>query len=92
MGRASGDCSERIPDAVRQAPRISSERLLDLPAVDALLEPQADLLARREKIVVALSAWGEVNDPHALIAVAMTAGVGRRLVERLEAISTTPRP
>jgi len=68
------------------------QRLLDLPAVDPLLEPTADLLTRREEIVVALAARREVDDPHALVAVAVTASISGRLVERLEAISTTPRP
>ena len=76
----------------RPAGRALSERLLDLPPVDSFLEPTADLLTRRKEIVVAPAARREVDDPDALVAIAMTACIGGRLVEGPQAIALPPQP
>jgi len=63
---------------------------VDVAAVDAGLEAAADVLARREQRVVADAPGRELHDPHRLVPIPMTAGVGSRLIERPQAIVLPP--
>src|SRR5262245_55675310 len=91
MGRGGPDCSEGGA-AVRRSPPCRSERLLGLAGVDQLFEPAADLLACREEIVVAPPAGREMHDANTVVALAVTASVGGRLVEGPEAVDVAPQP
>jgi hypothetical protein len=68
------------------------ERLLGLAGVDQLFEPAADLLACREEIVVAPPAGREMHDANTVVALAVAASVGGRLVEGPEAVNVSPQP
>ena len=57
-----------------------------------LLEAAADVLAGREHRVVAGAAWRELHDPHRFVAIAVTACVRGRLVERAQAIASPREP
>ena len=61
-----------------------------LAGVDPLLEAPPDLLARREQ-VVARAARRELDDADRLVAVAVAARIGGRLVERPQAVSASAR-
>ncbi len=93
MGRAARECSEPLSalGAVRCYGRGDRVRV-DLAAVDPGLEAPADLLARREQRVVVDAAGRKLDDPDRFVAIAVTAGVRSRLVERPQAITISPQP
>jgi len=95
MGRGGPDCSGGRPARITvpgRCSRVRSERLLDLAGVDQLFEPAADLLACREEIVVAPPAGREMHDANTVVALAVAASVGGRLVEGPETVDVTPQP
>lgn len=73
-------------------PRCRDRRAVSIAAVDPGLEAAADVLARREKCVVAHTARGQLDDAHRLVPVAVAARVGGRLIEGLQAITLPPKP
>src|SRR3954466_15634873 len=94
MGRAARECSEPRERAERVESRLRGDgrRRVGVAAVDPGLEAAANLLARRKQRAVARTARRELHDPHRLVAVTVTARVGRRLVEGAQAIALSPAP
>src|SRR6478736_4050516 len=90
MGRAARECTE--PRRARSGLRGGNGLGVDVAAVDAGLEPAADVLASCEQRVVAHPAGRELHDPHRLVAIPVAARVRGRLVERPQAIVLPPEP
>ena len=61
---------------------------LGLARVEPFLEEDAQLLARREHVLVARPARGQLHDPNVVVPVAVTASVGRCFIERRQRRAT----
>ena len=63
-----------------------------IASVDPGLEASSDLFTRHEQRVVACATRGEFDDPYCLVAIAMTARVRGRLIERSQALTIASKP